>query len=406
MVPVMDLRLASTYVPVLICAAKSAVIAMLAHALVPSGCASVLALAVAIDRRLMFMLPPPAPGSGIHQQGVSSNPYLVMQHHQVMLMAITTGFDINAIQAFVLAASVACNERREHAMLQMGAQWAQSAATAVLGLWMLLGVALTVRPGLIAAHKEIVLLSLLFVALMTTHDGSSIKPGEDNSNNDNNEVAWSGVRAVYLVACASVSVYTSQSDALLPLLMRMAPIMLAPFTPALCFAALVLGLTLLRWHRLAVHSQQAGLPLTTASSSAGPDAMNNNSNMADHAESRNDNSYSNYHSSSGGYTDFGGGGSHHHHHHNPYPQSLLDDYPGRMTTTVIPTRASLPSALLLPATSIDSVASAILMPNPAASEEGILIGGAGPGQIYSDFTGNEQAQLREAIARQKGLRSQ
>ena len=59
----MDLRLASTYVPALICAAKSAVVAMLARLLVPTGGASVLALSVAIDRRLMFMLPsaPPRP---------------------------------------------------------------------------------------------------------------------------------------------------------------------------------------------------------------------------------------------------------------------------------------------------------------------------------------------------------
>ncbi len=363
----MDLRLASTYVPALICAAKSAVAAMLARLLVPTGGASVLALGVAIDRRLMFMLPSPpsAPGHPHHRGGpplLSSNPYLALQHNQVMLMAITTGFDINAILAFVLAASVACNERRQHhAMLLPGG--GQAAVAALLALWMLMAVVLTIRPGLLSSHKEIVLLATLFGALMATHDPAEPRLGPMGLDN---EVAWAGVRAVAFVACVSASVYTGQSDGLLPQLMRAAPIMLAPCTPAMCFALLLLGTTLLIWHRLNAPVAPATgpyYPLMHAGAEAPPSAS------FDTEEGR----ASELRPAAG--------------------PGVGDDHGGYMMEFA---PMMLRSAMPMDAGS-------------TASDDGILIGGAAgppPGHVYSDLTGNEQAQLREAIAiRQKGARS-
>jgi len=359
----MDLRLASTYVPALICAAKSAVVAMLARLLVPTGGASVLALSVAIDRRLMFMLPsaPSAPG---HPRGgpplLSSNPYLALQHNQVMLMAITTGFDINAIQAFVLAAAVACNERRQHALLRAGSQ---AAVTALLALWMLVAMVLTIRPGVLSSHKEVVLLAVLFGAIMATHDPAEPRLGPMGLDN---EVAWAGVRAVAFVACVSASVYTGQSDGLLPQLMRTAPIMLAPCTPAMCFALLLLGTTLLIWHRLnAPPAAPATGPYYPPMMHAGMDAPP--SAAFDTEEGRG----AELRPAAGpGGDDHGGG--------------YMMEFSPMMLRTAMPMEH-------------------------AASDDGILIGGAAgppPGLAYSDLTGNEQAQLREAIAiRQKGARS-
>lgn len=212
----MDLRLASSYLPALVCAVQSALIAMLARALIPLGGASALALGVALHRSY-------------------AGPYFPYHH---------AFFDVNAIMAYVLAVSVAAYEHQLH-----GAAWIESKGTGlpstlVLLIWMLLAMATCARPnGMLAPAWELFVLCGLYGLLCAC--APDARPNSE-------ELPWAAIRALALVASVASSIYTAQAPdtPLALLLLRLAPVFLAPLTPALLLGVGFTCVTLLRWNRL------------------------------------------------------------------------------------------------------------------------------------------------------------
>lgn len=238
MATMVDLRLASTYLPAMVCAVKSALLAMLARVLVPRGGASSLALCVALDR--------------LH----------LCQHPAYLHLNQCAFFDSNAVTAFVLGASVATHERARSAWVDGPSMLPDL----LLVVWMCMALR---RQALITPSKagtsppqwEAGLLIGLFLLLMSLRISASPSKEED--------LPWAAVRALAFVSVVASATYTSQCDAPMALLMRAAPIFLSALMPALAFAMLLVFAALLRWHQ---HHSGATLTPSSLSSSAAPPA--------------------------------------------------------------------------------------------------------------------------------------
>jgi hypothetical protein len=247
-----DLRLASTYVPAMVCAVKSALIAMLARVLVPRGGASSLALCVAFDR--------------LH----------LCQHPAYLHLNQCAFFDSNAVAAFVLGVSVAAYERGRSAWIGASTgSLQQLLPDALIAAWMLLACR---RQVLIAPSQagpaprwEAGLLLALFLLLMSL-------PVPDTQTITKEDLPWAAVRALGFVAAVASAAYTSQCDTPMALLMRAAPIFLAALTPAMCFAAILFGITLVRWQQ----QQVSGGTLSSVGPQPTPDVSHSIGGGEDH----------------------------------------------------------------------------------------------------------------------------
>ena len=198
-----DLRLASSYLPAILCAVKSMAMATLAGALLPLGGGPALALLVAVDR---------------------------------LYWNTDVVFDVNAVVAFVLGMCAVMHER-----LLKGTR--SATALVPLCVWVSVGLiqmAWRIAPSLLFSLSpkwELSIACTMAVVVSMTHQDRDPIPIA---------MCRVGVMVIAVMGCSYTVAFTPAHRAtpqpLLCLLMRVGPIMLAPALAGFGYALILIGI--------------------------------------------------------------------------------------------------------------------------------------------------------------------
>lgn len=223
-----DLRLASSYVPAIVCVFKSIGISALAVLLVPVGGVPALALMVMLDR---------------------------------MFVERSSVFDVNAVVAFVFGLCVVVEERHHrgtHTQL----------AIPLLCVWSALALLQSCRP-IMSGRWEIGALSVVASLVSVTHQTEEMAPLVLGRVFCFVSIV---VGAVYISACME----DEGGGSLLLFLMRAGPVMLAPAVPGFGFGYLMLMAVVgtWRWRRSIGSSAASSLEIVYVGNHSGGTSVN------------------------------------------------------------------------------------------------------------------------------------